>query len=269
MDNCRFVYHLSLQKYSNFFIMRRAKRLSILFFVIGFCTCLFLIGTVRFLSKFHWGKITECSEKVVFFPVGNCPDCRTITTKYWNIAKLNDNNTIHLENAQRMGIQPFQTNQDLENNIESFVFRSKLKKLKDCDTYKLKELTHSYPYLVPKAVDLLDEIGDRFEEKLHAINIPSYYMLISSVLRTKESQNGLGKRNTNAVALSAHMYGTTFDISYKEFLPLHGKHPREGFCRHDMLRHPLGEVLTEMSNEGRCKVIREKKQACFHITVAN
>jgi hypothetical protein len=34
-----------------------------------------------------------------------------------------------------------------------------------------------------------------------------------------------------------------------------------------MMRHPLAEVLTEMSEEGRCLVIREVKQACFHITV--
>lgn len=249
--------------------MRRAKRLSILFFILGFCSCLFLTGTVRFLSRLNWSRFTHCDESVLFYPVGHCPDCRKISTKHWKIGPLNDINPIHLECAQRMGIEPFQTNAALEDHIKSYVLRGKLEKLEDSDTYKLKALTHSYPYLVPRAVDLLDEIGNRFEEKLEQLDIQPYYMMISSVLRTNESQNGLGRRNSNATTVSAHMFGTTFDISYKEFLPLHGKQAREGFCRHDMMRHALAEVLTELSEEGRCKVVIEKKQACFHITVAN
>jgi hypothetical protein len=246
--------------------MRRVKRLSILFFVLGFCSCLFLTGTIRFLNKLNWERITHFRENIVFFPLGHCPDCEKISTKYWKIGLLNDNNPTHLECAQRLGIKPFQTNVAFEHQIESD--GGKLKKLENCDTYKLKELTHSYPYLVSEAVDLLDEIGDRFEEKLDQLGFQHYSMMISSVLRTNESQNGLGRRNCNATTVSAHIYGTTFDISYKEFLPQHGRQAREGFCRHDMMRHVLAEVLTEMSKEGRCKVAREKKQACFHITVA-
>jgi hypothetical protein len=249
--------------------MRRAKRLSIIFFILGFCSCLFLIGTVRFLKDLSWtGFISKCNEAVVFYPVGHCPDCKKISKRYWKIGPLNDANPVHLECAQRMGIIPFQTNAELESNIDSYVFRGKLKKLEDTDTYKLKKLTHSYPYLVPQAVNLLNEIGQRFEKKLAELDIPPRYMMISSVLRTNESQYGLGQRNSNATTISAHMFGTTFDISYKEFLPLHGVQAREGYCRHDMLRHPLAEVLTEMSEEGRCKVVIEKKQACFHVTVA-
>jgi len=250
--------------------MRRAKRLSIYFFILGFCTCLFLTGTIRFLSglKLNWGCSASSDTTAVFYPVGHCPDCRKISQKHWKIGPLNDANPDHLACAERMGIQPFATNADFEAKIDGLVSDGKLKKLEDNDTYKLKELTHSYPYLVPQAVDLLDEIGQRFEAKLAELDIKPYSMQISSVLRTNESQNGLGKRNRNATTVSAHIYGTTFDISYKEFLPMHGKQAREGFCRHDMLRHALAEVLTEMSVEGRCKVVREKHQACFHITVA-
>lgn len=248
--------------------MRRAKRLGVLFFVFGFCSCLFLIGTVRFLGNLNWKFFSRLPEKIVFYPLGKCPDCKKVSGKCWKIGSLNDNNLVHLEYARRLGIEPFPTNTDMERQLEQLLSDEKLEQLADGETYKLKELTHSYPYLVPEAVKLLNAIGTRFEEKLKEVGIEPYFMLVSSVLRTCESQDGLGRRNRNATDVSAHLYGTTFDISYKEFIPLHGCQAREGFCRHDMLRHPLAEVLTEMSEEGWCKVVREKRQACFHITVA-
>lgn len=249
--------------------MRRAKRLSLIFFIFGFCSCIFLTGIVRYLSKMEWKFFSSSENKVLFQAKGECEDCRKISTKHWEIGHLKDNNDLHLECARRLGIEPFQTNSEFDEKVSSLVIRGKLDKLEDCDIYKLKNLTHSYPYLVPKASDLLDEIGERFQKKLAEMEIEPYYMLISSVLRTNESQYGLGRRNNNATkSLSAHLYGTTFDISYKEFLPPHGQPAPEGFCRHDMLRHPLAEVLTEMSAEGRCRVIREVKQACFHVTVS-
>jgi hypothetical protein len=248
--------------------MHRAKRAAILFFVLGFCTCLLLIGTTRFISSFRWPRLFPQDTAVVYYPLGKCPDCRKISSQYWKVGPLNDDNDAHLEAARRMGIEPFQTNSAFEKSRELLVRTGKLAELKDGDTYKLKSLTHSYPYLVPKAVVLLDEIGERFEAKLELLQIAPHLMQISSVFRTNESQNGLGRRNGNATQYSAHMFGTTFDISYKEFLLRNARPAREGFCRHDLMRHVLGEVLTEMSVEGRCRVVIEKKQACFHVTVA-
>ncbi|MDP4278633.1 MAG: DUF5715 family protein, partial [Bacteroidota bacterium] len=175
---------------------------------------------------------------------------------------------LHLESAKRLGIQPFATNVLLEEQLPSMVRCGKLHELKECDLYRLKHLTHSFPYVVPKADELLDEIGKRFQEKLAEIDIQPYYLMISSVLRTEESQNGLEKHNFNATkSVSSHLYGTSIDISYKEFIPVNGKAAPEGYCRHDMMRHPLAEVLTEMSEEGKCRVVREVKQACYHVTV--
>lgn len=248
--------------------MRRAKRLSIHFFILGFCTCLLLVGTVRYISDIEWRKTPEFPEKAISYRVGHCPDCKKISKNYWKIGRLDDPNPVHLECAKRMGITPFETNAALEAQMPSYLESGRMEQLKETETYRLKELTHSYPYLVPKAVVLLNEIGDRFEEKLAKVGIKPHYMMISSVLRTNESQNGLGKRNRNATTVSAHIFGTTIDISYKEFVPMNGEKAKEGYCRHDLFRHVLAEVLTEMDKEGRCKVVIEKRQACFHITVA-
>ncbi|MDD3431360.1 MAG: DUF5715 family protein [Bacteroidales bacterium] len=214
-------------------------------------------------------KEAKLSKNTTFYKLGQCPDCKVISTRHWKVGKLRDNNDLHLVSGRLMGIEPFASNAEMEEKLPGLLRRRKLKALKEeADTYRLKNLTHSEPYLVPKAVDLLEEIGERFHDKLKELNLPSYYLMVSSVLRTNESQQGLGKRNVNATKNeSSHIYGTSFDISYKEFLPKHEKPAPEGFCRHDMMRHPLAEVLTEMSNEGRCLVVKEVKQACFHITV--
>jgi hypothetical protein len=251
--------------------MRRATRAALLFFVLGFCSCLLLVGLVRFLSHIDWGRFSQYEIKdntpAAFYPVGKCPDCHKISCQYWKIDKLNDDNNVHLKAARKLGIEPCQSNAEFESRKEFLVSIHQLQELVNTRTYRLKNLTHSYPYVVPKAVVLLNEIGDRFEAKLERLEIKPHLMQISSVLRTLESQNGLGKRNGNAVPYSAHMYGTTFDLSYKEFIPENGKPAKEGFCRHDLMRHVLAEVLTEMRHEGRCKVVIEKRQACFHVTV--
>jgi hypothetical protein len=248
--------------------MRRSILFSLYFFVIGFCTCLVMIALVRFWSD-NERKEAKQSGKASFYKLGQCPDCKVISTRHWKVGRLKDKLDLHLESAKRMGIKPFATNAAMEEELPGLLRRRKLKALEEkADSYRLKNLTHSQPYLVPEAVELLEEIGERFHDKLKELNLPPYYLMVSSVLRTDESQQGLSKRNINATQNeSSHIYGTSFDISYKEFLPKHEKPAPEGFCRHDMMRHPLAEVLTEMSEEGRCLVIREVKQACFHITV--
>lgn len=250
--------------------MRRGTRSALNFFVLGFCTCLVLIGLVRFITHIdrNW-PLQKAKAKIaaVVYPIGECPECAKISRQYWKVDKLNDDNNVHLEAARRLGVSPFSTNAEFERRKPGLLEAGSLVELKNTNTYTLKDLTHSYPFIVPKAVALLDEIGTRFESKLERMGTGPHHMQISSVLRTIESQNGLGKRNTNAAPESAHMFGTTFDISYKEFIPENGAPVKEGFCRHDMMRHVLGEVLTEMRSEGRCKVVIERKQACFHITV--
>jgi len=252
--------------------MRNGTRAALLFFVLGFCTCLVLITSIRSFRHVDVNWPLEKPKAIlnaVFYPVGDCPDCKKISRQYWKVDKLNDDNNVQLEAAKRMGHAPFATNAEFELKKDLLVNSQVFTELKDCNLYTIKKLTHSYPFLVPRAVVLLNEIGTRFEGKLERLEIAPYKMQISSVLRTIEGQDGLGKHNSNAAPISSHMYGTTFDISYKEFLQQSGEPAKEGFCRHDLMRHVLAEVLTEMRAEGRCKVVIERKQACFHITVAN
>ena len=73
--------------------------------------------------------------------------------------------------------------------------------------------------------------------------------------------------NVNASANSVHMYGTTFDISYKRFYKVEDPDGRPmQDVRADTLKLVLSEVLRDLKKKDMCYIKYELKQACFHIT---
>ena len=82
------------------------------------------------------------------------------------------------------------------------------------------------------------------------------------MLRTPRLIRRLRRRNGNAVDTSAHLFGTTFDISYAKFICDSTRVPRT----QEDLKNLLGEVVADFRARGRCYVKFERKQACFHIT---
>ena len=90
----------------------------------------------------------------------------------------------------------------------------------------------------------------------------NYRIKVTSALRTLESVNRLKKRNIKSLNRSAHLFGTTFDVSYVKF-------PCDSItvARTDGdLKNLLAEILLDLRSEGRCLVKYERKQGCFHIT---
>ena len=133
-------------------------------------------------------------------------------------SKLNDPNEVQLIHALKNGLKrPFATDQALFSSLDSLKRKSILFKVTENDFYLFKSLTHSQPYLIPEAIDLLNEIGFRFQQKLDERNKNFFRFQITSLLRTEEEQTRLHHRNRNAASHSTHMYGTTVDISYKNF----------------------------------------------------
>ncbi|MGM9870736.1 MAG: DUF5715 family protein [Muribaculaceae bacterium] len=169
---------------------------------------------------------------------------------------FNDSNYLHYAAAEDIGITP------IYNIAELRRLRRPLVKIASCREYYVDELTHSYPYLVPEAADLLKEIGARFNDSLSARGGGSYRLKITSVLRTPATVNKLRRVNRNATDSSAHQFATTFDISYAKFIcdSLTVNRTQED------LKNLLGEVLLAVRGEGKCYVKYERKQGCFHIT---
>lgn len=171
--------------------------------------------------------------------------------------EFNDLNDEHLEAARKIGVAAH----DVDNILEDDILE-KVVLLDDEEAYMVDELTHSVPYLVPRAAELLSEIGRSFQDSLVAHHLPPYKLIVTSVLRTGKDVKKLGRRNINASKKSAHCYATTFDITYKRFHALSD----EDDVAQIKLKLVLGEVLRDLKKQGRCLVKHEVKQACFHIT---
>ncbi len=171
-------------------------------------------------------------------------------------SNFNDMNDAHLEAAQAFGI-PFVKTRD-----EAAKYRGKLKKIESCKLYDVEKLTHSVPYLVPRACKLLETIGQAFADSIESRGGSGYKPIVTSVLRTQEDVTKLQKGNINASSNSAHCYGTTFDIAYSRF----GRTDYNYDIPQAQVKHVLAEVLRNLKRNGDCYVRYEVKQGCFHIT---
>ena len=177
--------------------------------------------------------------------------------EYKNV--FNDRNDVQLAAARKNGIP------EVQSRAQAETMKHKLVKIETNDLYKVDNLTHSIPYLVPKAKDMLDEIAQSFQDSLRAKGVDSYKIVVTSVLRSNEDVKKLRKVNVNASANSAHRHGTTIDIGYLRFERTNNNYPHE--ISKEELRHVLGEVLRDLRKQKKIYVKYEVKQGCFHITV--
>ena len=189
--------------------------------------------------------------------------CENSTAPIRSKSSFKDVNAEQLAHAQANGLKKIIKNKEqYEDQIDSLVNNGILVKIKPNKYYNIRRLTHSYPYLTPEARDLLNLIGKRFQANLQAEGLPKYKFQISSLLRTIEFQKQLTRQNINATyGLSAHYYGTTFDIAYD-------KYDRRGKSYQDAkVEAILEKTLRELREECRLMIIRESSNKCFHMTV--
>lgn len=189
--------------------------------------------------------------------------CENATAPIRSKTKFRDINSEQLAHAQANGLKTIiKDKKQFEAQIDSLIDNDILVRIKPNKYYNIRRLTHSYPYLTPEARDLLNLIGKRFQSNLQAEGLPKYKFQISSLLRTIEFQRQLTHQNVNATyGLSAHYYGTTFDIAYD-------KYDRRGKSYQDpKVEAILEKTLRELREECRLMIIRESSNKCFHMTV--
>lgn len=167
-----------------------------------------------------------------------------------------DANVMTLKEAERIGILPIENREEARKRVRH------LNHITDTKYYKLDPMTHSIPYLADGAAKLLKTIGKKFQKKLKKNGYRQHRIIATSMLRTRADVNSLRKVNGNASKNSAHMYATTFDLSYTRF----NRISTDGDpVNNDQMANYLGEVLLKLREDGKCRVIFERNQHCFHI----
>ncbi len=199
-----------------------------------------------------------------------------------------DVNAQQIATARRLGVR---AGGDAE--IDRLVRRGELVELEDSTRYWVtRELRHSHPFVTPDTRAMLVEIGRRFHARLDSLGLPAYRMEVTSVLRTEESQADLRGVNPNASqGVSAHEFGTTLDVSHVRFTaPMASELTAEvpgapeataafrvveaivlaELARQNAqaLQAELGRVLAELREEGKLRVMMERRQPVYHMTVA-
>lgn len=204
------------------------------------------------------GGIYACKEKDMSMKMNEPRNIHGVVSYKRSFNDLNDT---HLESARAIGIKP------IDNRERAEMMTSSLELVATCDLYRLDSLTHSIPYLIPKAHTLLETLARGFQDSLSSKGLNPYKMTVTSVLRTNEDIKRLRRGNVNATQQSAHRFGTTFDVSYKRFeqIPDPEGRPMQEVGA-DTLKMVLAECLRDLKQAGSCYVKYELKQGCFHIT---
>ena len=199
-----------------------------------------------------------CKKKDMSLRLNEPRNIRGVVSYKRSFPDLNDK---HLEVAKAVGIRP------LEDREEAESMKEKLTHTTDNEFYVVDSLTHSIPYLVPRASALLDTIGSNFLDSLAAKGLNPNQVIVTSVLRTQSDVKRLRRRNGNASANSAHCFGATFDVSWKRFKKVEDEDGRPlQDVGSDTLKLVLSEVLRDLRQAEKCYIKYELKQGCFHIT---
>ncbi len=238
---------------------RKYLRLALLLLIV--LLGIFMVRTCRIRAQERAAREAE-QAWLALGPILNHP----VRSRIYDVnfsREFNDMNETQLKVAQAIGVPPVADREAAEH------LKSKLVRLEDTDTYVVDSLTHSIPYLIPSAKELLDVIGRNFQDSLAAKGLNPNKLIVTSVLRTEADVARLRRRNLNASENSTHRYGTTFDLSYWNYvkIPEYLGRPYEDVPQ-SYLRATLSQVLKDLHDQpGTCYIKFERKQSCFHITV--
>jgi hypothetical protein len=174
--------------------------------------------------------------------------------------ELNDKVRTYLAESYVKGLQvPMRHKKDLVR----CVYKGKLKLVESNEYFMVDTMVYSFPFVTPNTYDFLLEMGERFHQKLRNTPLKCTKLNLTSMMRTLKSIASLRKRNRNAVSLSSHLHGTTFDVSYRNFYGSKALSKAEVLYLGDQ----LVKTIWEMRNEGKCYATYEYRQTCIHVVV--
>ena len=122
----------------------------------------------------------------------------------WDTMSFRKKNYYRLHRKAGAALQNAELISDFEHQLE---LQSKdiLVPIGDSEGYLVQSMNHGSPYLHKDALEMLNEIEERFIKKQEENNLPKAQFVISSAVRTEIQQKKLSKRNRNATkGISSH-----------------------------------------------------------------
>ena len=190
-------------------LKRKTKFWLVVSAILALLVGLIVIWTVNKVKTWRWRHAG---------PIENHP------VRIWDVdfaREFNDLNDVQMAVAQAIGVPP------VEDRAAAEHMAKRLVEVVDNDLYTVDELTHSIPFLVPSAAELLDRIENSTHRYGTTFDLSYWHYVKVPELRERP---------------------------YADVPP-------------EYLRATLSQVLKDLHDEGACYVKYEKKQTCFHITV--
>ena len=172
--------------------------------------------------------------------------------------KLDSNISDYIGQSSLSGIKKCTNEKDIKERIE----QGKLIEVENGTGYVIDKMSYSYPLLTKESKILLDEIGEKFREKISGTRLRGSKFKITSMTRTMEKLKILKSNNVNAVSNSPYLYGNAFDISYLRFST---RKVFLTYCDRKFLKEALAEVIWQLREEKKCWATYEVKQYCYHV----
>jgi len=216
-------------------------------------------GLIVFFSNPIWAKQQLDSaynwiSNKTFKPIQKKEPCLEHETFAWQMIDKVDDYWMH---SATHGIQPLKFVRDIQSAVDS----GKLIPILPTDKYLVDTMRYSFPFAVPKTKQFIDTLAARFQAKLVNTRFHGVRFILTSLLRTKSSVARLVRYNRNAIKNSAHLHGTTFDLSYANYDFERPLDPTEA----EYLKEVLAITLFELRKEQKCWVTYEIFQTCFHV----
>lgn len=236
---------------------RRQRFWKVLRYTAYTLTVNWAIGLVVFFHDPEWAK--EQFEHYFGFVEKQTPFIKPITCKeYESVAwTLNDSVEQYWKHSSEHGIKEPRFVRDVRSEYR----KGNLVLIEPNERFNVDTMYYSYAFTTPKTRVFIDTLMERFQSKLVNTDLYGVKLTLTSLLRTHSSVERLRKRNRNAIKHTAHLHGTTFDISYATYDFKRPVTPAEA----QYLREVLAKTLLELRSEKKCWVTYEIYQTCFHV----
>jgi hypothetical protein len=159
--------------------------------------------------------------------------------------------------SEKEGIKPARNLSELKNKIK----RNQLIGVESGKGFVLDTFYFSYAVLTPSSREVLDTIGNRFENCLRNTPLKGTKLIVTSMTRTLYTVSRLVKRNRTAVNKSPHLNGNSFDFSFSRF----STKKVISSCEKIYLQETISKILLDLKKEKRCWVTFERYEECLHV----